>query len=87
MAYLRQAGTKAIAGSANREAVAHFERVLVALQHLPESRDTLEHAVDVRCDLRLALMPLNERERSLAILREADRSPVVDVVMSPNIVS
>jgi tetratricopeptide (TPR) repeat protein len=72
VAYLRQAGTKAIAGSANREAVAHFERVLVALQHLPASRDTLEHAIDVRCDLRLALMPLNQRERSLAILREAE---------------
>jgi DNA-binding winged helix-turn-helix (wHTH) protein/class 3 adenylate cyclase/tetratricopeptide (TPR) repeat protein len=70
--YLRQAGAKAIAGSANREAVAHFERILVALQHLPESRDTLEHAVDVRCDLRLALMPLNQRERSLTLLREAE---------------
>ena len=41
--YLRQAGTKAIASSANREAVAHGERALVALQHLPECRDTLEH--------------------------------------------
>ena len=60
MAYLRQAGVKAIADSANREAVAHFERALVALQHLPESRTTLEQAIDVRFELRLALMPLNE---------------------------
>jgi DNA-binding winged helix-turn-helix (wHTH) protein/class 3 adenylate cyclase/tetratricopeptide (TPR) repeat protein len=70
--YLRQAGAKAIAGSANREAVAHFERTLVALQHLPTSRTTLEHAIDVRCDLRMALMPLNEPGRRLAILREAE---------------
>jgi predicted ATPase len=40
VAYLRQAGTQAIAGSANREAVAHFERALVALRRLPESRET-----------------------------------------------
>jgi tetratricopeptide (TPR) repeat protein len=70
--YLRQAGAKAIASSANREAVAHFERVLVGLQHLPRSRTTMEQAIDVRCDLRLVLMPLNQRERSLAILREAE---------------
>jgi tetratricopeptide (TPR) repeat protein len=72
VAYLRQAGTKAIAGSANREAVAHFERALVALQHLPESRATLEQAIDVRWELRMALMPLDERGRMFDILREAE---------------
>jgi tetratricopeptide (TPR) repeat protein len=72
VAYLRRAGTKAIAGSANREAVAHFERALVALQHLPEGRNTMEQAIDVRCELRTALMPLNERGRILALLREAE---------------
>jgi tetratricopeptide (TPR) repeat protein len=72
VAYLRRAGTKAIAGSANREAVAHFERALVALQHLPESRNTMEQAIDVRCELRTALMPLDEPGRRLAILREAE---------------
>ena len=71
VAYLRQAGAKAIAGSANREAVAHFERALGALQHLPESRTMMEQAIDVRCELRMALMPLNEWERVFAILREA----------------
>ena len=49
VAYLRQAGAKAIVGSANREAVAHVERALVALQHFPESRTTMEQAIDVRC--------------------------------------
>jgi class 3 adenylate cyclase/tetratricopeptide (TPR) repeat protein len=72
VAYLRWAGAKAIAGSANREAVAHFERALVALQHLPESRTTLEQAIDVRCELRTALLPLNERGRILGTLREAE---------------
>jgi class 3 adenylate cyclase/tetratricopeptide (TPR) repeat protein len=70
--YSRQAGAKAIAGSANWEAVAHFERALVALQHLPESPTTMEQAIDVRCDLRMALMPLDEPGRRLAILREAE---------------
>ena len=36
--YLRQAGKKAAARSANREAVAYFEQALEALAHLPESR-------------------------------------------------
>jgi tetratricopeptide (TPR) repeat protein len=72
LAHLRQAGVKAIASSANREAVAHFERALVALQHLPESRTTLEQAIDVRCELRTALLPLNEQGRILGTLREAE---------------
>ena len=71
VAYLRQAGTKAIASSANREAVAHLERALVALQHLPECRITMEHAIDVRFDLRLALLPLGENGRIYDVLHEA----------------
>jgi len=71
VAYLRQAGTKASASSANREAVAHFERALVALQHLPESRDICEQAIDLRLALRSALRPLGESERILLYLREA----------------
>jgi predicted ATPase/class 3 adenylate cyclase len=70
--YLRQTGAKAIAGSANREAAAHLERALVALRHLPESRTTMEHTIDVRCELRMALLPLAERQRIVAILREAE---------------
>ena len=70
--YLRQAGAKAIAGSANREAAAHFERALVALRYLPESRASMEHAIDVRCELRTALLPLTERGRMFDILREAE---------------
>jgi class 3 adenylate cyclase/tetratricopeptide (TPR) repeat protein len=70
--YLRQAGAKALARSANREAVACFEQALSALRHRPEARDTLEQAVDLRFDLRTALHPLGEFERILGCLREAE---------------
>ena len=41
LAYCRQAGEKALARSAYREAVGYFEQALSALAHLPEQRDTL----------------------------------------------
>ena len=50
--YYRQAGAKAVARSAYREAVALFERALMALQHLPDSRDT--HRAGHRSPLRPA---------------------------------
>ncbi|HUP23111.1 MAG TPA: adenylate/guanylate cyclase domain-containing protein, partial [Thermoanaerobaculia bacterium] len=70
--YLRQAGAKALARSANREAVGFFEQALTALQHLPETRETLERAIDLRFDLRTALFPLGEFERIASYLREAE---------------
>jgi class 3 adenylate cyclase/tetratricopeptide (TPR) repeat protein len=71
--YLRQAGAKASALSAYREAVVYFERALEALNHLPESRQTLERAIDLRFDLRGALFPLGDLERMFEHLREAER--------------
>ena len=56
VAYCRQAGTRALARWANQEAVACFEQALEALQHLPEQRHTVEQAIDLRCDLRNALI-------------------------------
>jgi class 3 adenylate cyclase/tetratricopeptide (TPR) repeat protein len=70
--YLRQAGAKAMARSANREAVLCFEQALTALQHLPDTRERLEQAIDLRFDLRTALFPLGEFERSFGWLREAE---------------
>jgi tetratricopeptide (TPR) repeat protein len=67
--YLRQAGIKAQSRSANREAVVCFEQALAALEHLPESRTTLEQAIDLRLDLRGALGPLGEYGRILDLLR------------------
>ncbi len=54
--YLHQAGAKAAARSAYGEAVAHFEQALDALGHLPESRETLEQAIDIRVELGPVLM-------------------------------
>jgi class 3 adenylate cyclase/tetratricopeptide (TPR) repeat protein len=70
--YLGLAGTKALARSANREAVACFEQALGALGHLPETRKTRERAVDLRFDLRTALHPLGEFERIRGCLGEAE---------------
>ena len=72
VAYLRQAGAKAFRRSANREAVAYFEQALAALKHLPETREALEQAIDLRFDLRTSLFPLGEIERLFGYLREAE---------------
>jgi tetratricopeptide (TPR) repeat protein len=70
--YLQQAGAKALARSVNREAVRYFEEALTALTHLPESRETVEQAIDLRFDLRNALLPLVEWGRIEGYLREAE---------------
>jgi tetratricopeptide (TPR) repeat protein len=57
--------------SANREATACFEQALEALAHLPDRRDTREQAIDLRFDLRMALLPVGEYGRILEALREA----------------
>ena len=73
LAYGRQAGDKAQARSAYREAVVCFEQALAALEHLPESRATTEQAIDLRLSLRTALNPLGETpERMLDHLRRAE---------------
>jgi class 3 adenylate cyclase/tetratricopeptide (TPR) repeat protein len=72
LAYCRQAGDKALAQSANREAAGHFEQALNALPHLPNRNDTREQAIDLRLALRTALRPLGDFGRILAALREAE---------------
>ena len=58
VAYYRQAGAKAFARSALREAIACFEQALVAVGHLPESQERREQAIDLRLDMRNALIAL-----------------------------
>ena len=70
--YLRQAGAKAFARSANREALASFEQALTALTHLPETRETREQAIDVRFELHNTLFPLAEFGRIEGYLRDAE---------------
>jgi class 3 adenylate cyclase/DNA-binding IscR family transcriptional regulator len=70
--YLRQAGQKAASRFANREAMTYFEQGLEALRRLPESRETLELAIDLRLDLRPSLLILGEQERIFEHLSEAE---------------
>jgi class 3 adenylate cyclase/tetratricopeptide (TPR) repeat protein len=70
--YLRQAGTKALLRSANREAAAYFEQALDALRRLPEHPDAIAESLDLRFDLRNALFPLDEGGRVGALLDEAE---------------
>jgi len=72
LAYGQQAGARAAVRSAYREAVGYFEQALVVLAQLPECRDTLEQAIDLRCDLRNALLTLGEQARIFDCLREAE---------------
>ncbi len=70
--YLHKAGRKAAARWGNREAVACFKQTLVALEHLPRSREMIEKAIDLRFDLRIALHWLGEFEQILDYLSEAE---------------
>jgi class 3 adenylate cyclase/tetratricopeptide (TPR) repeat protein len=72
LAYGRQAGEKALAQSAHRQAVGYFEQALSALPHLPEQRATREQAIDLRLALHAALFPSGDSGRILVALREAE---------------
>jgi tetratricopeptide (TPR) repeat protein len=72
LAYCRQAGEKALARSVYREATGCFEQALSILPHLPETRETLEQAVDLRLALRTALGPSGNLGHILVHLREAE---------------
>jgi tetratricopeptide (TPR) repeat protein len=60
LTYGRQAGDKAHARSAYREAVVYYEQALAALEHLPDSRVATEQAIDLRLGLCAASGPLSE---------------------------
>src|SRR4029450_4781882 len=53
--FFRQAGLRAVAQAAYREAVAHLEQALGALRRLPEARQTTELIIDIHLDLSNAL--------------------------------
>ncbi len=72
LAYCRQAGEKAMARSAYRQAVGSFEQALSVLSQLPETRTTREQAIDLRLVLHNALLPSGDFGRILAYLREAE---------------
>jgi class 3 adenylate cyclase/tetratricopeptide (TPR) repeat protein len=70
--YLRRAIAGALARSAHHEAVGYVEQALMALEHLPDTRDKLEQAVDLRFEMRNAFWPLGMMARILDGLREAE---------------
>jgi DNA-binding SARP family transcriptional activator len=73
VAYLGQAGAKAIERSAYREAAECLEQALGALRHLPTDRQHMTQAIDLRLDLaRPALYQLGHVKRAAAVLREAE---------------
>jgi transcriptional regulator with AAA-type ATPase domain/tetratricopeptide (TPR) repeat protein len=68
--YLREAGTRATARAAHREAVTAFERALVAVERRPAAEPAI--AIDLRFDLRSSLLPLGEHQRIFDVLRQAE---------------
>jgi class 3 adenylate cyclase/tetratricopeptide (TPR) repeat protein len=73
LAYGRQAGDKAQARSAYREAMVCYEQALAALAHVPDSRTATEQAIDLRLGLRTTLNTLGEvPERMLDHLLRAE---------------
>ena len=69
--YLRQAGAKAAARSAHREAVGFFEQALEILEADGTHGAAGETAIDLVFDLRASLAPLGEFTRTLDHLRRA----------------
>src|SRR5262249_3532790 len=71
-AYLRQAGLRAMARGAHREAAPYLEQALGTLRYLPETRRRSELAIDIRIEIRNALNPLGDWARMLDHLQEAE---------------
>lgn len=69
--YLTSACDRAIEKSANREAIALFDRGLAALAHLPEQQAAVQ-AIDLRRKIYPALSAMGDMDRLMTVLREAD---------------
>jgi class 3 adenylate cyclase/tetratricopeptide (TPR) repeat protein len=70
--YLQRSGVKAYSLYAHADAARFFERALKILEKLPETLDNLRQAVDLRFELRNALLPSLETDRILRSLDELD---------------
>ena len=66
-----QAGRKALAQSANRAALEAFQGALAALDHLPETTESIAENIDLRFELRDAHFVLNEMDPLLPHLERA----------------
>jgi predicted ATPase/class 3 adenylate cyclase len=54
--YFHQAGKKAATRSATQEAIGYFDQALEVIKHLPEGKQTIEKALNIRIDLGPALI-------------------------------
>jgi tetratricopeptide (TPR) repeat protein len=70
--YCRQAGAKAFVRSTHRDAIGYFEQALVALGHLPDDQERREQAIDLRLEMRNALIVLGEFGAMFESLRIAE---------------
>jgi hypothetical protein len=70
--YLHQAGMKATARLAYREAVADFDQALDTLRHLPESRTRTEQAIDLHISASVALGSMGTFAQGVEHDREAE---------------
>ena len=68
--YLRQAGQKALSRSALENGRVWFEQALAILEKVPETKENIELAIDIRFDLRNSLHPLGHLERCLDHLQK-----------------
>ncbi|HKA62103.1 MAG TPA: adenylate/guanylate cyclase domain-containing protein [Methylomirabilota bacterium] len=71
--HLRHAAARACKQSASREAVAHLERALTALRHRPDDVAAATEHIDVRLELRNALLPLGDNQAIFAHLTAAEQ--------------
>jgi class 3 adenylate cyclase/tetratricopeptide (TPR) repeat protein len=78
--YLRQAGQKALSRSALENGRVWFEQALAILEKVPETKENIELAIDIRFDLRNSLHPLGHLERCLDHLQkvQAQATQLVD---------
>jgi class 3 adenylate cyclase/tetratricopeptide (TPR) repeat protein len=69
--YATRAGTRATELSAAAAGKTHFEAALEALSHLPERRETIAQAVELRCLLSGPYYALADREGYLRVMEDA----------------
>lgn len=73
VAYNEQVGQRAVARTANVDAVRAFEAALAALARLPQTRETIERSIDLRLQLRPPLLQLGRLPDVLAVSQDAER--------------
>jgi class 3 adenylate cyclase len=71
--YAREAGQKAVARQAHREAVAFFEQALAALEELPQTSGRQAEAIDLRMSARASLVSLGDFAGVLRHLQPAEQ--------------